>query len=67
MTDEEYRKYLSSPGWAEKAKARLEFDGYVCQGCGCRGSVIAPLQVHHLSYERVGNEDIEWDLVSLCP
>lgn len=67
MTDEEYREYLESPEWKKKAKMRLQIDGYTCVGCGCRGSVTAPLQVHHLSYENVPNEDIWWQTVTVCP
>jgi len=66
MTDQEYSNYLKSEQWKEKAAKRLEIDRYTCQGCGSRGSSDNPLQVHHLNYKHVGNEDVYTDLVCLC-
>ncbi|SEM67379.1 hypothetical protein SAMN04487770_1631, partial [Butyrivibrio sp. ob235] len=48
------------------ALARLRKDNFTCVGCGVRGTPSNPVEVHHLSYDRVPNENIEWDLVSCC-
>lgn len=56
-----YLGYMASPAWRERRKRALERAGYRCQVCGeTRG-----LQVHHNSYERLGNEADE-DLAVLC-
>ena len=54
--------YLQSAHWKETRKKRLEIDGYKCAVCGSTES----LNVHHLSYKRIGDEDVESDLVTLC-
>lgn len=58
---------MRSEAWKEKCEQRRRFDGYRCCVCGrpallCREG----LQVHHLTYERLGNEDVAHDIVSLC-
>lgn len=58
----DYELYLASPKWAEKRRQVLERDGYACQKCG-KTKVI--LQVHHRTYERIFNEDLD-DLVTWC-
>ena len=55
-----YEKYIHSSAWKMKAEARLAIDGHICQVCGR-----AAEEVHHLTYERFGQEEME-DLVSLC-
>lgn len=57
-----YNEYIKSNEWKEKKRTRLEKDNYVCQDC--KKSSIA-LDVHHITYDRLGNEDI-FDIVSLC-
>ena len=64
----EYDRYIQSVAWERKRLERLEIDGHACVMCGrpedrCRNG----LQVHHISYTRLGNEDVGNDLVSLCP
>jgi len=56
-----YREYLGSPEWAELRKEALDRDGHMCQDCGQRKAT----QVHHDSYDNVGDEDPD-DLLSLC-
>ena len=56
----EYDRYIHSAVWREKADRRLEVDGHVCQVCGS-----AATDVHHLTYDRFGHEDMG-DLISLC-
>lgn len=57
-----YDEYLASPEWQEKRQARLELDGFQCQFCGSEND----LCVHHVTYDRLGNEDVNFDLVTLC-
>lgn len=68
MTDKEYKEYLKSDKWRAIAKKRFEIDNYTCQMCGSRGTPNNPLEIHHLSYKHIGNEQnrIYEDLVCLC-
>ena len=59
-----YEQYLRSPEWRRKREQRLRLDGYVCQKCG-KTSKEYRLEVHHLTYERLGHERME-DLQTLC-
>ena len=56
-----YIDYLQSETWKEKRNERLKKDNYCCQLCGKKEK----LEVHHLTYARLGNEEME-DLVTLC-
>ena len=60
MDREEYIEYLKSEEWREKRKAFMEDRGNECEECGEKGT-----QVHHLSYENVGDEDDD-DVMVLC-
>ena len=54
-----YKAYLQSPQWRvfrDKVRAKA------CYSCGTRD---VPLQVHHVSYKRLGNEKPD-DVVTLC-
>ena len=57
-----YAEYIRSEGWREKAQLRKAIDGNRCVLCGSADN----LQVHHVTYERLGHEDVERDLVTLC-
>lgn len=61
MTKEEYKEYLQSEDWRQIRVTRLRADNFTCQKCGSKQN----LQVHHLTYERVGCECIK-DLITLC-
>lgn len=54
--------YLKSDQWDVKRKAILKRDSYTCQACNTSG---VPLEVHHISYSRLGSE-LPSDLVSVC-
>lgn len=54
--------YYSSPAWQQKRSERLKIDDYRCQKCGFTRA----LEVHHINYERFGNEDVSRDLITLC-
>lgn len=55
-----YDRYIHSAEWRAKADQRMEKDGHICQVCGKEAS-----DVHHLTYDHFGYEDMG-DLVSLC-
>ena len=57
-----YTKYLQTPHWKGKREARVRDAGHRCQLCN-RGSVT--LNVHHRTYERLG-EELDGDLTVLC-
>jgi 5-methylcytosine-specific restriction endonuclease McrA len=56
-----YNEYLHSEWWLCRKADAIRRAGYRCQKCGS----IARLQVHHVSYLRLGNERDE-DLMVLC-
>ncbi|MCP4363526.1 MAG: hypothetical protein GY796_36470 [Chloroflexi bacterium] len=56
-----YRRHLKSDKWQKTRLRILRRDGFKCTKCRSRDR----LQVHHLTYERVGNEDDD-DLITLC-
>ena len=56
-----YREYLSSPHWHRLRERRLREDFHSCTRCSAQSS----LQVHHLTYDRLGCERLT-DLVTLC-
>lgn len=53
--------HMASAAWSKTRARTLKRDGYLCQGC----LSVEASQVHHLTYERLGNE-LFIDLVSLC-
>lgn len=56
-----YLTYLNSPSWRATRNRALRLANYRCQKCGGKRE----LQVHHLSYERLGRE-WDQDLEVLC-
>lgn len=57
-----HKEYLKSPKWKSFRKAILERSEGFCEYCFKKSSV---LHVHHLTYERWGNERAE-DVMALC-
>jgi hypothetical protein len=57
----EYRQYLKGPEWDALRREALYQAGYRCEWCG----KAAPLQVHHLTYDRIFNE-AQADLQAIC-
>jgi hypothetical protein len=55
-------EYLKSAEWQTLRKSTLKRDNYACQSCGATG---VPLEVHHLTYQRLGKERPS-DVISLC-
>lgn len=62
----EYVENLRSPAWHEKRRKliRSNPDAY-CYCCGILHSPATPLDLHHLTYERLGHELPE-DIVAVC-
>jgi len=56
-----YYEYLLSDLWGKRRYAALERADFKCELCG----EIDSLEVHHKTYERLGNEDPS-DLVVMC-
>ena len=56
-----YNRYLLSPEWSKKRIAVMKRANFICEGCLQKTAV----QVHHLTYDRVGNEML-FDLVAVC-
>lgn len=56
-----YQEYLKSAHWQEIRKEKLKEAGYKCEKCGAKES----LDIHHLTYARLGHERMS-DLQALC-
>jgi hypothetical protein len=56
-----YAEYLQSAWWRERRNRSLQLAEYRCQQCGAKRD----LQVHHVTYERLGAEE-DGDLEVLC-
>lgn len=56
-----YHAYLATPMWAVRRQRVLDRAGDLCEGC----RRCPPVEVHHLTYERVGREML-FDLVAVC-
>ena len=56
-----YKEYLQSPQWQDKRQRVLQRDRHQCRACERSRAT----QVHHLTYEHVGNEPL-FDLVAVC-
>lgn len=61
MTTTNYETYIKSEQWRFRAAAMRWLAGYRCAICGSQNA----LEVHHKTYERLGDERPE-DLVVLC-
>lgn len=59
--NEEYSEYLHSDEWQRKRNRRLAMSGGRCEACGSNKRV----EVHHLTYEHIYNEEMA-DLLPLC-
>ena len=59
---ERKQSYLKSSKWNILRKVILKRDNYTCRECGISQ---VPLEIHHITYARFGNEWTE-DLVSVC-
>ena len=55
-----YQCYLLSEQWKTRRSAVMARDNHMCQYCGGEAT-----EVHHLTYENIGNEPLE-DLIAIC-
>lgn len=60
----QYEEYLKSPEWKNKKVTRLAFDNWQCGIC--HADITDRYETHHLNYSRLGDEDVEHDLITLC-
>jgi hypothetical protein len=60
-----YDEYLRSEEWLTLRYQVLKRDGFRCRLTGKTKRPGDPLQVHHLTYERVGGEALD-DLITVC-
>jgi len=56
-----YSEYLATEHWRKTRERALNRDGFQCRICASRKA----LEVHHLTYERRG-EELPTDLITLC-
>jgi hypothetical protein len=61
---EQYETYLESEDWRKRRAARLALDQSQCQA-QLSGCLKIATQVHHLTYDHLGNEPL-FELVSVC-
>jgi 5-methylcytosine-specific restriction endonuclease McrA len=57
-----YSEYIKSPGWRAKREEKLFAANYKCEQCGFEDP---KLEVHHKTYEHLGDEWMS-DLIVLC-
>jgi len=62
MKKDRYTEYLNSEEWKNKKRLVIKRAKSSCEGCGKSN---LPLEVHHLTYDRVGDELLT-DLVAFC-
>ena len=61
-TNDDWRAYWQTIHWRLKRAELIKKAGYLCEYCGAQHQ---PLEVHHLNYNRVGNEQ-EGDTMVTC-
>ena len=60
-----YNAYMKSDDWRHIRKIKLQFADHLCEQCRRPASPGNPLDVHHLTYDRFGHENLT-DLQVLC-
>lgn len=60
---DEWKFYIGSEAWAKRRRQHLNTPG--CDKCWNCGEADGPKNVHHTTYERLGNEAKD-DLITLC-
>ena len=67
MFTEDYTDYLRSEAWRQKRWAALKRAHFTCARCGVASTTRSrvELHVHHLTYDRLGDEFLN-DLEVLC-
>ena len=62
---QEYEAYIKSPAWADKRRERWKIDNKRCVMCG-RPVSDREWECHHITYKRLGREDVLRDICTLC-
>lgn len=57
-----YHAYLDSSAWKRKRNERMAIDHKACYLCHSMDK----LSVHHVTYSKLGDEDVQNDLRTLC-
>ena len=65
MQTQQYKDYMRSDEWEAKKQERIAIDKG-CVMCGRPIERIRKINVHHVTYERLGNENVLTDLCTLC-
>ena len=66
MQTQKYKEYIKSDVWKQKCKQRLEIHGHKCEMCDRHEKNSKGLQIHHISYKHLCNEDVGDDAICLC-
>jgi 5-methylcytosine-specific restriction endonuclease McrA len=63
-----YKEYIRSDTWRHKCEQRLKIADYKCEMCGRlqRNCKDGRLQIHHITYRNLGDEDVANDIIALC-
>ena len=61
----EYKQYMKSDEWEQKRQERIAID-QGCVMCGRPIEKIKSVQVHHVTYKNLGNEDGARQIYALC-
>lgn len=61
-SQKKHREYIKSDEWAKVRADMLIAANFQCERCNKKKN----LQVHHLTYERFGGDEIKDDLIVLC-
>jgi hypothetical protein len=62
----QYDKYLKSEIWKEKRKEAIDRSKYTCEKCHQSFIDSSKLDVHHITYDRVGGRELPGDLKVVC-
>ena len=60
-----YKDYMRSEQWKAKKQERIAIDKGCCM-CGRPLDKIKSVQVHHITYKNLGNENVLTDICTLC-
>ena len=63
----QYDDYMRSDAWETKRQQRMEIDNYKCAMCFRPVQTMKKVNIHHITYVNLGNENVLTDLVTLCP
>lgn len=65
MQTKKYKEYMNSDEWKAKRGERIKIDKG-CVMCHRPIEKIKSVQVHHITYKNLGNENVLTDLCTLC-